>query len=205
MNYPRPNSTIPHTTSAFTILKNTAALAMSLARLASGCRSSEVWSTAVSSAELSSSTISTSRMLAIIKALPRGFAGSSSAAGIAITAISTSWRNASSCCHAARKPCNAMPVERQACIKPRGCLLGFSTITLLLQEFAGQSVRGFGKGSEQDYSCVVYYSAGSAYDSTGGQAQTRFLSPYTLFTRATLGQNLLSRTQGNGKAAFSRE
>ncbi len=34
--------TDPHTTSAFTMLNKTAALAMSLARLASGCCSSEV-------------------------------------------------------------------------------------------------------------------------------------------------------------------
>lgn len=37
-----PYNTSPHTVTAFTMLRNTAALAMSLARLASGCRSSEM-------------------------------------------------------------------------------------------------------------------------------------------------------------------
>jgi hypothetical protein len=178
-HHPLQNSTSPHTTRAFTILKNTAALAMSFARFASGWRSIEVWSTADSSAELRSSTISTIIILVIIKAFPRVLAGSSNATGIAIAAINISCRNASSCCQAARKPCHAIPVARQAWVKPGRCLLCSSTSNLQLQE--------------------------SAYDSIGGQAQTRCLSPYTLSTLATLGQNLLSRTEGKGKAAFSRE
>lgn len=50
-----------------------------------------------------------------------------------------------------------------------------------------------------------YTSASSpAYSSTGGQEQTRWRSPQASSMRATAGQNLLSRTQGAGKAAVSR-
>ena len=40
--------------------------------------------------------------------------------------------------------------------------------------------------------------------STGGHEQNRFRSPYGLSIRPTGGQNLRSRTNGNGNAAFSR-
>ena len=43
------------------------------------------------------------------------------------------------------------------------------------------------------------------YSSIGTQAQNRLRSPYTSSMRFTLGQNLLSRTQGSGNTASSRE
>jgi hypothetical protein len=46
--------------------------------------------------------------------------------------------------------------------------------------------------------CLNYANSGSAYASIGGQAQIRFLSPWALSTRATLGQNLASFTHFNG-------
>jgi len=100
------------------------------------------------------------------------------AVAIAIAAISTSWRNASSCCQAARRPCSAILVARKAWVKPGWCLLGSSKPTFLFQE--------------------------SPYDSIGGQEQIRCLSPRTLSIRPTLGQNLLSLTHFNGNAACSR-
>src|SRR5574340_1275914 len=129
------NSTRPHTAAAFTMLNSTAALAVSLARLASGWCSSEVWSTAASSAELSSSTTSTSRMLATISTLPMLLAGESSATGMAIAAISTSWRNASSYRHAARNPANEVRAACQTCFRPRGCLRLVSMLGRVCTQF----------------------------------------------------------------------
>ena len=37
-----------------------------------------------------------------------------------------------------------------------------------------------------------------AYASVGIQAQIKFLSPWVLFTRPTVGQNLAAFTYGNG-------
>jgi hypothetical protein len=50
-----------------------------------------------------------------------------------------------------------------------------------------------------------YYSAASAYASSGAHVQARFRSPYTLSTRFTGGQYLLAATQGSGNAACVRE
>ena len=51
----------------------------------------------------------------------------------------------------------------------------------------------------------VGFYVGARYASIGGQAQMSFLSPATLFSRPTLGQNLLAFTHGIGNAADSRE
>src|SRR5204863_8726889 len=45
----------------------------------------------------------------------------------------------------------------------------------------------------------------SAKASTGGHEHIRFLSPYALSMRPTLGQNFAARTNGSGYAACSRE
>jgi len=44
----------------------------------------------------------------------------------------------------------------------------------------------------------------SSYALMGGQEQISTLSPSESLTRPTLGQNLCSRTKGNGKAACDR-
>ena len=51
---------------------------------------------------------------------------------------------------------------------------------------------------------VILGDTGGTCGVTGGQAQTKLRSPIVLLMRPTGGQYLLSRTQGRGKAAFSR-
>src|SRR5262245_22575318 len=102
---------------------------MSLARFARLCRSSEIRSTAASTAELSNSTIRTSRTLPTINALPAPPTSSTRATGISTMASSTSWRNASSCRNADMNPCTEYPMAFHTRRKPVWPLNGLSSIT----------------------------------------------------------------------------
>src|SRR6266446_9241335 len=88
----RSDRTRSHTAAALARLRNTAALPRSLARFASRWFSRDMRSTAASTAELSSSTMSTSNTLAIIKALSAPPTGMKKAAGTSRAASKTSWR-----------------------------------------------------------------------------------------------------------------
>src|SRR5207302_8894996 len=57
----------------------------------------------------------------------------------------------------------------------------------------------------RDLLCGHRHKAYQRYASRGGQEQSKFLSPYTLFSRPTAGQNLCSRTHIAGYAACCRE
>lgn len=104
----------------------TAALPKSLARLDSPCCSSEMRSTAASTLELSSSTISTSTSVPIIRMRSTTVAGMMKAHGSRTAHSVSSWRNALSSSMAKRMPLMECLSANHARVRPRLPLCGLS-------------------------------------------------------------------------------